>query len=556
VTTPGNLEETIKNAAGEERERLMFRLLLINKWFLIPTAVAYEWILSNSPFRQYVYNAILPTILYTAFSLILIILLWMCYRRLNQVNQDTYYVQVKRYLTIILFAIDAVFVFYQFIVPNVGNTLWLLFLPPISLALIVPNYTRNSAWFVDSVASVTLLIVIYYLLASFDAHTPGPRHIPSDVLLCLSGLLFMWVNLRQVSMWIEELNREVANLSNWNLLWSEVLHRLPAEFFLVNERGEVMIASEMARKLIPLPLDGQPDWSPAAQPIRNALLLRFHAETPLNETITIPDDTFPHPIQIYPAFFGMKGKRYCIAWAQEQNPEIPQKSAVMRSDRLSIAGQIAAGLAHELGNPLGVIQSCAAYLRHKSPDDDPNREEYELIEMESHRCQNLIDRLLSLASPKRDTPAVLDMRDILQHSITLVKYQAGSRTLELSVPQIPVYIYANEGQISAVFVNLFLNALQSMEQAPSEAKLRVFMRVRGDEAIVDVTDEGVGITREDLEIIFDPFFTKRAEGTGLGLSIVHQIITSMGGRIDVASTLGSGTTFTVTLPIYQLEDEE
>ena len=127
MTTPGNLEETIKNAAGEERERLMFRLLLINKWFLIPTAVAYEWILSNSPFRQYVYNAILPTILYTAFSLILIILLWMCYRRLNQVNQDTYYVQVKRYLTIILFAIDAVFVFYQFIVPNVGNTLWLLF---------------------------------------------------------------------------------------------------------------------------------------------------------------------------------------------------------------------------------------------------------------------------------------------------------------------------------------------------------------------------------------------------------------------------------------------
>ena len=78
-------------------------------------------------FRQYVYNAILPTILYTAFSLILIILLWMCYRRLNQVNQDTYYVQVKRYLTIILFAIDAVFVFYQFIVPNVGNTLWLLY---------------------------------------------------------------------------------------------------------------------------------------------------------------------------------------------------------------------------------------------------------------------------------------------------------------------------------------------------------------------------------------------------------------------------------------------
>ena len=100
----------------------------------------------------------------------------------------------------------------------------------------------------DSVASVTLLIVIYYLLASLMLIPRSTSH-SSDVLLCLSGLLFMWVNLRQVSMWIEELNREVANLSNWNLLWSEVLHRLPAEFF-VNERGEVMIASEMARKLI------------------------------------------------------------------------------------------------------------------------------------------------------------------------------------------------------------------------------------------------------------------------------------------------------------------
>ena len=116
-------------------------------------------------------------------------------------------------------------------------------------------------------------------------------------------------------------------------------------------------------------------------------------------------------------------------------------------------------------------------------------------------------------------------------------------------------MYAIEGQLSAVFVNLLLNALQSMEDCSPTAKLRIHMRTRGKEAIVDVTDEGMGIPKDDLEKIFDPFFTKKASGTGLGLSIVHQIIRSMEGRIDVASVAGAGTTFTVYLPMYEMEEE-
>lgn len=550
-----SIEWPMENVAGEERERLIFRLLMLNKWFLIPTAVAYEAVLSDSPYRIHVYRFIIPSVLYTTLSLVIILMLWLAYRRASQSSENTVYARSIQYLMVLSFLVDAAFVFYQIFDPSTGNLLWLLFLPPLSLVLMIPYYKRLTHWVVDSSATLSLLIIIYSMLYSYESPAAGPRFIPADLLLCLSGLLFLWVNVRQVSAWTESLNREIGNLAGWNSLWTEVLHRLPIEFFLVNDQGDVIIASELARKLIPLPLPGQPDWPEQAQPVRNALLLRFHAETQIDETITIPDDTFPNPIKIFPSFFVMRGKRYCIAWAQEQNPDIPQTRGVMRSDRLAVAGQIAAGLAHELGNPLGVIQSCAAYLSQKAPADDPNREEYELIEIESRRCQNLIDRLLSLASPKRDTPGVHDLRDILHHSVSLIKYQAGSRVLDVTLPNHPVPIYANEGQLSAVFVNLFLNALQSMESSPKAAKLRVLLRERGEEAIVDVTDEGVGISKEELEIIFDPFFTKRAEGTGLGLSIVHQIITSMGGRIDVASILGSGTTFTVSLPIYRMEPE-
>ncbi|MGC9326886.1 MAG: sensor histidine kinase, partial [Candidatus Hinthialibacter sp.] len=124
---------------------------------------------------------------------------------------------------------------------------------------------------------------------------------------------------------------------------------------------------------------------------------------------------------------------------------------------------------------------------------------------------------------------------------------------EFHSPNEAMPIYGNEGQLIAVFVNLYLNALQSMENSPPEAKLRIHMRTRGEEAIVDVTDEGEGISKDELDKIFDPFYTQKASGTGLGLSIVHQIITSLNGRIDVASTKGSGTTFSIRLPLYKDE---
>ncbi len=542
----------------EERERMIFRLLLVNKWFLIPTSVAYETTLAKSPFPMAVYSHITPTIFYTATSLVVILLLWLTYRRLADGSAGESSIQWVSVLSVVSFSVDLLFVFFLVFVPGFGNMLWILFLPPISLVLLAPHLPRWKSWVVDGpIAAVMLVFLagVYQLLIADESLTPKFHYLPADLLICLAGLLFIWVDVRLVRSWLDIQNKETTAYAIWNSLWMETIHHFPMDVFLVNEQGEVAIASESVRKLLALPDDGSGEWPEETQSVRNALLLRFHAEsdTGLDETITVPDDNFP--VKIFPSFFTLNEVRYCIALAEEDNPDLPKSSGVMRSDRLTIAGQIAAGLAHELGNPLGVIQSCSSYLRQKITSDDPNREEFELIESEVKRCQNLIDRLLSLASPKRDTPGVHDLRDILQQSYSLVKYQAGDRTIELNAPNDPMPVFANEGQLSAVFVNLFLNALQSMEAASPEAMLRIHSRVRGGEAIVDVTDEGAGIPGEELERIFDPFFTKKAQGTGLGLSIVHQIVSSMNGRIDVASKVGAGTTFTVYLPLHKTKEE-
>lgn len=553
----------IENKLRDDREKLTFRLLLLNKWFLIPSAVLYEWFLTISPFRGDVDEFVQPTILYTGASLIIIVLLWTTYHRYAERETDWFYYRRTILLSILSYLCDVAFVFFLIFVPaEAGNILWILFLPPLFLILLVPRLKRFPQLIIDFTATLVVLITILGHLRFLDqsqtieSWISAPHFVLCDILLCIFGLLFTFMSLRCVRNWIDTVNSDTETISGGYKLWTEILLQFPADFFLVNDQGELIVASNGARKLLSLPQPEQREWPEETQPIRNSILLRFHSEKDMDQAITVPDDTLKTPLKIYLSFFGFQQERYCIAIVQEDHPESKTPVSILRSDRLTIAGQIAAGLAHELGNPLGVIQSCASYLHHKSTQDDPNHEEYELIEKESRRCHNLIERLLSLASPKRDTPALHDLREILDHSISLVRYQAGERQIDVDTPTQPVPVYVNEGQLSAVFINLFLNALQSMDQATSDAKLRVHMRTRGNEAIVDVTDEGVGISAEELEQIFDPFFTKRAEGTGLGLSIVHQVVNTIGGRIDVASIPGSGTTFTVYLSLHQEAEKE
>lgn len=234
---------------------------------------------------------------------------------------------------------------------------------------------------------------------------------------------------------------------------------------------------------------------------------------------------------------------------------------VIRSEQLASVGFLAAGVAHEINNPLASIAMCAESLESRlatvswSGDDAQVMQRYlELIQTEAFRCKGITEKLLDfsrLGEVRRQATAVTalvrDVADMLQH----VGRFAGKSIEIADGPDVLVMV--NPQEIKQVVLNLLVNALDSIEEA---GRVRVSVKRSGGEAVLTVVDNGCGMTAEVLEHLFEPFFTRRkaGQGTGLGLSIVHRIIADHGGRIEVASDgEGLGSTFRVTLPLAVVE---
>jgi len=233
---------------------------------------------------------------------------------------------------------------------------------------------------------------------------------------------------------------------------------------------------------------------------------------------------------------------------------------VIRSEQLASVGFLAAGVAHEINNPLASIAMCAESLESRIDALAPAESEAQvarrylsLIQNEAFRCKGITEKLLDFArlgEVKRQATAlaalVTDVADMLRH----VGRFAG-RAIEIEQGQ-DVLVMANPQEIKQVVLNLLVNALDSIEE---HGRVRVSARRSGGAAVLTVTDDGCGMTQEVLDHLFEPFFTRRknGQGTGLGLSIVNRIITDHGGRIEATSDgPGQGSTFQVTLPLAQI----
>ncbi|MCE2727259.1 MAG: ATP-binding protein [Planctomycetaceae bacterium] len=236
---------------------------------------------------------------------------------------------------------------------------------------------------------------------------------------------------------------------------------------------------------------------------------------------------------------------------------------VIRSEQLASVGFLAAGVAHEINNPLASIAMCAESLESRLADlapaaDDARvvRRYLELIQTEAFRCKGITEKLLDfsrLGEVRRQPTAVMrlvtDVAEMLRH----VGRFAG-RTIETD-PGPDVLVMVNPQEIKQVVLNLLVNALDSVAEA---GRVTVAARRSGGECVLTFTDDGCGMTDEVLEHLFEPFFTRRkaGQGTGLGLSIVHRIVADHGGRIEATSAgPGQGATFRVALPLADVAAE-
>jgi two-component system sensor histidine kinase PilS (NtrC family) len=222
--------------------------------------------------------------------------------------------------------------------------------------------------------------------------------------------------------------------------------------------------------------------------------------------------------------------------------------------RLAAVGEMAAGIAHEIRNPLASMSGSLQILRQELPLTDEQAQLMDIVLRESERLNETIRSFLAYARPQRNAAARLDVRQVVTDTSRLLENSPERHerhSIRVQVPGDPVWCVADESQIRQVVWNLATNGLRAMPDG-GELELRVEASAAGPDApghaTIAVHDEGMGIPSDELESILQPFRGGFSKGTGLGLSIVHRIVTDYGGELQVTSQQGAGTTVTVKLP--------
>lgn len=226
---------------------------------------------------------------------------------------------------------------------------------------------------------------------------------------------------------------------------------------------------------------------------------------------------------------------------------------IQRHDRLVVLGKMAAGVAHEVRNPLSSIKGFATLLGSKFTDGSREHEAADLLVLEAERLNRSITELLNYARPTFLRKEPVDLGEVVDLSLKLISSDAQALGVKISLtvePHMPV-ISVDRDKINQVLLNLYLNGLQAMEQAESEKVLKVSVHrdIEAEMLVVEVHDSGCGISPDNLDRVLDPYFTTKADGTGLGLALAYKIIDEHDGSISFSSTEGEGTTVTVTLPL-------
>lgn len=219
---------------------------------------------------------------------------------------------------------------------------------------------------------------------------------------------------------------------------------------------------------------------------------------------------------------------------------------VKRADRLSAVGQLAAGLAHEIRNPLASIDGAAEVMEAAEHPEEVRSETMGIIRSECSRLNRLLSDLLDFARPRNPEWREVQLPKVIESVLSLVKHSAGKQIefvqqIEENLPP----VWADEEQIAQALLNLVINAAQAM---PMGGKVVLEAASDAGGVRIRVRDEGMGIAAEDVDKIFDPFFTTKAGGTGLGLSVVDQIVRQLGGSVRVERNADRGMTFTMQFP--------
>ncbi|MBC7963916.1 MAG: HAMP domain-containing protein [Steroidobacteraceae bacterium] len=237
---------------------------------------------------------------------------------------------------------------------------------------------------------------------------------------------------------------------------------------------------------------------------------------------------------------------------EERTSEIKRiEQHLLRSEKLASLGKLVAGIAHEINNPLTGVLLYSSIIYSDKRLDGELKPDVEKIISESKRCADIVSRLLEFSRESMPHKEAICLNALLEKVVNIIHKQPSFQEITIvqnyagDLPDVLV----DPGQAQQVFINMILNASHAMNEGGT-LTISTFTDENQSTVHTEITDTGCGISEDDLGHIFDPFFTTKSEGTGLGLSISYGIVENNGGKIEVRSVLGKGTTFTVQLPVY------
>jgi two-component system, sporulation sensor kinase A len=237
-----------------------------------------------------------------------------------------------------------------------------------------------------------------------------------------------------------------------------------------------------------------------------------------------------------------------------------QTIELQRASQLSFIGELAAGLAHEIKNPLAGIQGAVDILIRRRDANDPEREALEGVRHQVQRIDATVRALLERARPRSLKLTRVSLSELMQTTVDLARAQQSGRSgkrgiqIDLIPPADDIVVNADAAQIEDAVLNLVINAIEAVDDF-GRVTVSVSKAETADEemeeAVIEVSDNGRGISEENISLIFNPFFTTSSGGTGLGLPAVRRIARLHGGRVEVESTPGKGSTFSIHLPLSE-----
>lgn len=408
---------------------------------------------------------------------------------------------------------------------------------------------EGDAWLSDQAADSRLIVV------GLDV-APYEKMIAVDIrnTIFLSVVLLLLGFAGFISLfWMNSYRAARRSLQDTSAFADEVVTHLPVGLIATDREGRIAFFNSAAEIMSGVPrqeaLEKQPDQILPEQLHRlERLLEKGHTVADQEMVCTFAHGkTIPLSVSATRIFNEIGLFVGCVLILRDLGELRRLQAEVRRQEKLAALGGMAAGVAHEIRNPLSSIKGLATYFAAKFTDGSQDRQLAQVMTQEVDRLNRVISELLEFARPADVKKKPVPMNELLQHSLRLIAQDAQAKQIRIRsrLSDDIGDVQVDPDRMSQCLLNLYLNAIQAMQDG---GRLTVTSEaVKGDLLRIHVEDTGSGIAAEDVDKIFNPYFTTKPKGTGLGLAIVHKIVEAHDGHLQVQSSPGKGTRFTLTL---------